>query len=203
MDVSLLAGEGASALVGLMVADGWTAVRERVARFFSRGDDGAGEVERVEAELEEARADLVDAGEDREIAEDVEAAWRLRFRRALREHPEAAGELRALLDELAPERSRTGSGDTYNSVSGTVHGGLVVQGRDFGTTTIGFPRSAPRGMAAGVRETEGGGPAADGRRCGAPEGDAGSRRRVMRVPAVERGGPAERDVGWRRRGPGG
>ncbi|MDT0413334.1 MULTISPECIES: hypothetical protein [unclassified Streptomyces] len=155
MDVSLLAGEGATALVGLMVADGWTAVRERVARFFSRGDDGAGEVERVEAELEEARQDLVDAGEGREIAEEVEAAWRLRFRRALREHPEAAGELRALLDELAPERSRTGSGDTYNSVSGTVHGGLVVQGRDFGTTTIGYPQSAPR--------REGGGGEGDGR----------------------------------------
>ncbi|MGE9697432.1 MULTISPECIES: hypothetical protein [unclassified Streptomyces] len=144
MDVSLLAGEGATALVGLMVADGWAAVRERVARFFSRGDD-AGEAERVEAELEEARRDLVEASEDPGIAEDVEAAWRLRFRRALREHPEAVGELRALLDELVPEQERTGSGDTYNSVSGTVNGGLVVQGRDFGATTIGLPRPAPRG----------------------------------------------------------
>ncbi|WP_431034483.1 hypothetical protein ACQYWQ_12365 [Streptomyces sp. P6-2-1] len=140
MDVSLLAGEGATALVGLMVADGWAAVRERVARFLTRGDDGAEDVERVEAELEEARRDVVEAGEDREVAEDVAAAWRLRFRRALREHPEAAAELRALLDELAPGQGGTGSGDTYNSVSGTVNGGAVVQGRDFGALTIGLPR---------------------------------------------------------------
>ncbi|MFJ4435198.1 hypothetical protein [Streptomyces sp. NPDC088923] len=143
MDVSLLAGEGATALVGLMVADGWTAVRERVARFFSRGDGDLGEVERVETDLEEARGELLTAGEDREVAEDVEAAWRLRFRRALRAHPEAADELRALLDELTPQRDRTGSGDTYNSVSGTVHGGSVVQGRDFGALTIGPAASAP------------------------------------------------------------
>lgn len=129
MDVGALAASGATTLVGLMVSEGWNQVRDRVANFFGReGDEDA-----AGAELELSRAELAEAREqgDEEAAADVQAALRARFRRALREHPETAEELRALLDELTPQSggARTGAGDVHNSVGGTVNG-VVVQGRD-------------------------------------------------------------------------
>ncbi|MFE9248737.1 hypothetical protein [Streptomyces sp. NPDC007088] len=146
MDVGALAASGATTLVGLMVSEGWGQVRDRAARFFGRGgdEDAAG------AELELSRTELAEAREqgDEEAAADVQAALRARFRRVLRDRPEAADELRALLDELAPRGAGagTGAGDVHNSVSGTVNG-AVVQGRDM--SGLSFWAAPPGGAEPG------------------------------------------------------
>ncbi|MEV0845321.1 hypothetical protein AB0J21_05420 [Streptomyces sp. NPDC049954] len=150
MDVGALAASGATTLVGLMVSESWNQVRGRVARFFGR----AGDEDAAGAELELSRAELAEAREqgDEEAAADVQAALRARFRRALREHPETAEELRALLDELAPQSggARTGAGDVHNAVDGTVNG-VVVQGRDMaGLNFWAAPQGGPvRGAGPG------------------------------------------------------
>ncbi|MFE9646444.1 hypothetical protein ACFYO0_20515 [Streptomyces sp. NPDC006365] len=133
-ELTALAAAGATALVQQMVTDGWGNVRDRVAAFFSRGSNE----EVVEGELEESRAELVAARdtEDEDAAADVQASWRSRLRRTLREDPAAAAELRALLDELAPESAaRQHSGtvhNTHNTISGGVHHGMVIQAHTVG-----------------------------------------------------------------------
>ncbi|MEU9160665.1 hypothetical protein AB0D29_10405 [Streptomyces sp. NPDC048424] len=109
-----LATSGATALVGLMVTDAWSGVRDRVSRFLTRsttpggGDGGvqavvAGELEASRTELAAARTDGDDA-----LTADIEAQWRIRLRRLLLQDPAAADELRSLLAELAPAEDRGG-----------------------------------------------------------------------------------------------
>lgn len=141
-ELAALAAAGATALVQQMVTDGWGNVRDRVVAFFARGRDE----EVVQGELEESRADLVAArdADDEDAADDVRASWRVRLRRTLRDDPEAAAELRALLDELSPPSAVPSSLTVHNSVSGGVSGGVVVQGGTFsGGQTIGesWPRT--------------------------------------------------------------
>jgi hypothetical protein len=125
-----LAVSGATTVVGLMASDAWTQARERLARFFARGG-GPGEEDAVSGELQLSQQELAAADADADTAADIEAAWRTRLRRVLRDDPAAAGELRALLDELAPAAG-TGPVDVvHNTVEGGVHHGPVVQGRDF------------------------------------------------------------------------
>ncbi|GAA2641790.1 hypothetical protein [Streptomyces vastus] len=133
-ELTALAAAGATALVQQMVTDGWGNVRDRVVAFFSRGRDE----EVVEGELEESRAELVAARdtEDEDAAADVQASWRSRLRRTLREDPAAAAELRALLDELAPQpaapQHSTTVHNTHNTINGGVHHGMVIQAHTIG-----------------------------------------------------------------------
>ena len=139
-----LAASGATTLVGLMVSDGWAQTRERVARFFARGGDGAAEV----AALQSAQAELLAArdADDAGAADDVEAEWRTRLRRMLRADPAAAGELRALLAELGPLATGGPVVAVHNTVSGGVQYSPFVQGHDFSGLTFHItnpPPSAP------------------------------------------------------------
>ncbi|MFJ2258273.1 hypothetical protein ACIOKD_07970 [Streptomyces sp. NPDC087844] len=137
-ELAALAAAGATALVQQMVTDGWGNVRDRVVAFFSRGRDE----EVVQGELEASRADLVAArdADDEDAADDVRASWRVRLRRTLRDDPEAAAELRALLDELSPPSTAPTTLTVHNSVSGGVSHGVVVQGGTFnGGQTVGEP----------------------------------------------------------------
>jgi hypothetical protein len=137
-ELTALAAAGATALVQQMVTDGWTQVRDRVVALFSRGRDE----EAVQGELEESRADLVaarDAGDEEAVA-DAKAEWRNRLRRALRADPEAAAELRALLDELTPSADDQPKGTVYNAITGGVQHGMVIQAHSVGDLTIGDTR---------------------------------------------------------------
>ncbi|MGW0732110.1 hypothetical protein [Streptomyces sp. NPDC002851] len=148
-ELATLVATGATTLVGLMVTETWTQARERVVRFFARAgadDEADADADAVEEELRASRAALieartaaeevdVDAGEAAEaqqISADIEAQWRLRLRRALRADPAAARELRALLDELAPDTGGdTGAtGAVHNTISGGVQHGPVIQARN-------------------------------------------------------------------------
>ncbi|UQA98202.1 hypothetical protein [Streptomyces halobius] len=55
------------------------------------------------------------------------AAWPLWPRRLLGQDPAAAAELRALLDELAPESGRGRVGEVHNTISGGAQHGPVIQ----------------------------------------------------------------------------
>ncbi|MCT2589432.1 hypothetical protein LHJ74_05715 [Streptomyces sp. N2-109] len=126
----------ATTLVGLMVTDSWNRARERVVAFLARGDDAR--TPAVEEDLEVVRVELteaVDSGEEPVLA-DAEAGWRTRLRRVLAADPEAAAELRALLDELAPLAAGSeGRGTVHNVIGGGTQES-VIQGRDFSHLTI-------------------------------------------------------------------
>ncbi|MEV5594332.1 hypothetical protein [Streptomyces sp. NPDC052496] len=128
-ELATLAATGASALVQQMVTEGWTQARQRVAAFFARRRDG-GEEEALEGELEVSRTELVAAQRngDEDGAADVAAEWRVRLRRALRDDPEAAEELRRLLAELRPEEgARVEVREVHNTISGGVHNATTIQ----------------------------------------------------------------------------
>ena len=141
-ELTALATAGATVLVQQMVTDGWGNVRDRVVALFSRGRDE----EAVAGELEESRADLVAArdAEDEDAAADVQASWRSRLRRTLRDDPEAVAELRALLDELAPASAPATPGAVHNTISGGVQHGPVIQAHTVGDLTLGQSPRPPR-----------------------------------------------------------
>lgn len=127
-ELAALATAGATALVQQMATDGWAAARRRMAAFLAR-HRGTNDEEALAGELEASRADLAAAREegDESGAAGVAAAWRLRLRRLLSEDPAAAAELRALLDEVAPEQERATVGEVHNTVNGGVQHGPVIQ----------------------------------------------------------------------------
>ncbi len=122
-----LAGSGATTLVGLMVSDGWAAVRGRIARLVARG----GDVATAERELDSARAGLVAAQEDgdAEATSDYVAEWTPRLRRLFRADPDAGRQLLDALEELSGPRPGT-CGNVYNSISGGSYHAPVIQARD-------------------------------------------------------------------------
>ncbi|MFE0381053.1 hypothetical protein ACFW1M_37075 [Streptomyces inhibens] len=140
-----LATAGATTLVQQMATDGWAAVRGRMAAFLARRR-GTADEEALEDELEVSRADLVAAQEesDQEGVAGVTTAWRLRLQRLLREDPAAVAELRALLDEVAPERDRQTVREVHNTISGGVQHGPVIQaGVVSGNVTFPAPPNGP------------------------------------------------------------
>ncbi|MEU3306161.1 hypothetical protein ACWGSK_03450 [Nocardiopsis sp. NPDC055551] len=118
--------EGAKVLTQEMVKGGWTVVQAWVTRLF-KGD--AAKKQEALSELERSRADLE---EDPTLLEDMQQEWKTRLRRLLREDPQAATELRALLDEVAPQRggdtivntARDIGGGSFVIQAGHVHGGM-------------------------------------------------------------------------------
>ncbi|WP_198156338.1 hypothetical protein [Thermobifida cellulosilytica] len=123
MDGAELAAAGAAALVQAMTTAAWETVRERAAALFGRGRPAA------EAELDQTREELV---ERESTAEEAVAEWRPKLRRLLKHHPDAAAELRALLDDLAPAREGKVVNTIIGEVTGTaiqahtIHGGITT-----------------------------------------------------------------------------
>ncbi|WP_326811009.1 hypothetical protein OIE62_23415 [Streptomyces scopuliridis] len=137
-ELMALAAAGATAFVQQMAADSWAEARHRIVSFFShRG----GEEDVIEGELETSRGELTVAMQtsDERTALDVEAEWRTRLRRTLVANPAAASELRAILDELAPDRTDQQAADVHNVISGGVQHGPVVQAGDVGSLSFGTP----------------------------------------------------------------
>ncbi|WP_017594900.1 hypothetical protein [Nocardiopsis potens] len=126
MDVSQLAMEGASVLVQSMLTDLWQGVRPRFAALFGKGEDTVGE------ELEQVRAEI-DEGETE--PEDVEQEWAARLRRVLKNDPEAAEALRAIIDEAAPRERPSYS--SVNTVTGGSHENLTQIGYVGGNSYVG------------------------------------------------------------------
>ncbi|KQV17538.1 MULTISPECIES: hypothetical protein [unclassified Kitasatospora] len=104
MDAELvaLATSTATTVVGLMATDGWEQTKRAVAALWRRSRPE--EAETVEAELGEARAQLLTARQagDEGAEVDLTAEWRSRLRRLLAADPALERDLRELLEELRP-----------------------------------------------------------------------------------------------------
>ncbi|MDQ0766995.1 hypothetical protein [Streptomyces canus] len=132
-----LAATGATTFVQQMAADSWAQARDRIVSFLSR--HRGSEENLVEGELETSRGELVAAMQvgDEQTALDVEAEWRTRLRRTLLAHPDAATELQAILDDLAPQARDDQGMDVHNTISGGVQHGPVIQAGHVGTLNFG------------------------------------------------------------------
>jgi hypothetical protein len=141
MELAQFAGQTVAAAA---VTDVWESVRGRFARLLGRGDARKSEV--VEGWLAQTREQLGPAGP--ESAEQVRQAterWAGRFADLLDEDPSAAGELRALVEEVAarlPAGAVSASG--YSVAAGrdvriTASGGGTAAGVIHGNVTPGNP----------------------------------------------------------------
>ncbi|NEB80014.1 hypothetical protein G3I40_33075 [Streptomyces sp. SID14478] len=132
-ELAALAASGATTMVTLMVSDAWAQARSRLSRFFARG----AEVQGVGAQLDRSRSELIAAREEADggATADVEEHWRERLCTLLRDDPDAALELRRILDESAPRT--TPNVEVRNSISGGTQYGPVVQGGSFSGLTFG------------------------------------------------------------------
>ncbi|MFH8341414.1 hypothetical protein [Streptomyces sp. AM6-12] len=135
-----LVGTGATTVVGLMATEAWEQAKRRLVRIFARG----GEAGAVAGELEESRTALATAAgtaDEQDLTSDLTASVRLRLRRLLEQNPDAAAELRLLVEEFAP-LVRTGPpGAVHNSITGGTQHGPVIQGHTF--TNLTFHASGP------------------------------------------------------------
>jgi hypothetical protein len=97
LSLAALAGR---TVVAAAATDAWESVKRGFARVLASGDrDRAGIAER---RLEQTREQLAGAaaGELERIRGEVAVAWQVRLLDLLEEHPEIAGELRALIDQV-------------------------------------------------------------------------------------------------------
>ncbi|MER7704413.1 hypothetical protein ABTX81_16175 [Kitasatospora sp. NPDC097605] len=129
-EIAQLVTTGATTVVGLMATEAWTQLRSRLAGLLGRGRDA----EEVSAELEEIRVEVVRADGDTGLVDDQTAEVRNRIRRLLRQDPQAAGELRSLLEEFTPQQPQSiTTGPVINTMRDmTVHGNVIQTGPQIG-----------------------------------------------------------------------
>jgi hypothetical protein len=132
-----LAAAGATTLVQQMATDGWNRARDRVTAFLARR--GSASADDLTARLDASRTDVTQAlrSGDEDWAGGVRSEWMNQFRRHLRDHPEDAEELRALLGELDPDFARTQRGEVRNVISGGTQHGTVIQAGHVGEIRLG------------------------------------------------------------------
>lgn len=104
-ELASLTQNAGTTVVALMATEAWQAARARVMDLWRRVQPGRADA--TAAQLDASREDVLTAvpADDQESLGELRAQWQGLFRRLLAAHPEAAGELRALLDELRPPDS--------------------------------------------------------------------------------------------------
>ena len=136
MDMVTLAALAGNALVTAAVTDAWESVRQKVARWFGRGQPDA----QIERRLDATRRQLTAASPgDLAQAQSAEATkWQTRFADLLADHPEAAGELDVLVREItasipvatghsgAAGRDMIARVDHGSAAANVVHGDITV-----------------------------------------------------------------------------
>jgi hypothetical protein len=134
VDIDALAALAGNTIVAAAVSDAFEGMRAAVARIFGRDKPDAV----IQHRLDETRQRLatVAPGELESAHATQVRRWETRFLDFLADHPEAAGELSALVAELRSTLPDAG-GNVTNTISGSVIGGSVLMGRDFGDITIG------------------------------------------------------------------
>ncbi|MGP3683692.1 hypothetical protein ACTVZO_03110 [Streptomyces sp. IBSNAI002] len=102
-EITALAASAGTALVTALATEAWQSASAGLVTLWRRVLPERADA--VEAELDATRDDLLDAhGEgDHETRAELAAEWQGRIRRLLSAHPEAAGELRALLIDPQPQ----------------------------------------------------------------------------------------------------
>jgi hypothetical protein len=139
--MTALATAGGTAVVQAAGTDAWEGLRDRLARWFGRGDTERerGELERLDrgaAELEAAGP-----GDAERLRVRQEVAWTTRIETLLealdeQRRAEAAAELRQLLEQAAPQPAGGGglvSGNVFNGPTAVQAGDHNRQDVRFGT----------------------------------------------------------------------
>jgi hypothetical protein len=101
-EIAALAGTAGTTVVTLMVTNAWESARDGMVALWRRFQPAR--AESVGEELEAGREELLLARRagDAESEAELTAEWQGRVRRFLLAQPEAADELRRILDELNP-----------------------------------------------------------------------------------------------------
>ncbi|MGW0735013.1 hypothetical protein [Streptomyces sp. NPDC002851] len=92
---------GGTAVVGAMATDSWTLARARVAELFRRRG-GEDRQQAIEGQLDSNARLVAEAEDSDEVRQTLLPMWQLELRSLLRRDPEAADELRALIEEVRP-----------------------------------------------------------------------------------------------------
>lgn len=129
--IAPLAASGSAALVAAAATDTWLGARARFASFLSRGSTAAAPAETLLDELNTAITNLPE-GAPRE-AERLRRriVWHQLLATTLIEHPEAEGELRALLADMG-----TPAGGTRIEQHNTADGSGTVNAVGYGSQII-------------------------------------------------------------------
>ena len=140
MEIEALAALAGNTVVAAAVTDAFEGLRAKVARIFGRGRPDPG----IQRRLDQTRQQLAASTPgDLEREQATQARqWQTRIADLLADYPEAAGELQAVVAEFRPALPHAG-GNVINTITGTVHNGPVLMGRDFGPVTIGGQDDAP------------------------------------------------------------
>ncbi|MBD3140731.1 hypothetical protein [Microbispora bryophytorum] len=140
-ELMALASSGAATLVGLMVSDAWTEVKDGIARMLARGRA----TEQVAHDLDVSRAELLQVGgsRDGQLLAAVEGEWRARLQELLQAEPALAEDLRRLLTagdmpKAWPLR------EVHNVITGGVQHGPVIQAGRVSGLAFHLPK-APEG----------------------------------------------------------
>jgi hypothetical protein len=99
-ELLVLAAQAAQTVVAAASTDVWGSAKSGLARLLGRGDEKRAAL--AEGRLEEARVQLATASgpEADQARARVEAAWQTRLVDLLEEYPDAAADLRALMEQL-------------------------------------------------------------------------------------------------------
>ncbi|MGC5000047.1 hypothetical protein [Streptomyces sp. DT195] len=129
LEISSLAQSGGATLVTLMATDAWQTAREGFVQLWRRMQPQRAEA--VAAELDVGYAEVLAAAvaDDQEVLSEVRAEWQGRLRRLLVAQPEAAAELRRLLDEIDPSASAVDAAVTQRATA-SGHARIYQAGRD-------------------------------------------------------------------------
>ncbi|GAA4148292.1 hypothetical protein G3I30_18275 [Actinospica acidiphila] len=102
-EIAALAGTAGTTVVTLMVTNAWESARDGMVALWRRFQPAR--AESIGEELEAGRADLLLARQagDADSEAELTVEWQGRLRRFLLARPEAAEELRRVLDELTPQ----------------------------------------------------------------------------------------------------
>jgi len=127
-EVTSLAQSAGTTLVTLMAADAWQHTRDGFTRLWSRMQPERAET--MAAELEAGREDVLTAvaAHDQETLDELRLQWQGFLRRLIVARPDAAAELRRLLDELDPEGSVARQVTQHATASGQAR--VYQAGRD-------------------------------------------------------------------------
>jgi hypothetical protein len=99
--LAVLAMTGATTIVAAMTTSAWQTARSGVMRLFRHG--GEERQAAVAAELDDHAALVMQAEDVARARQGLAAAWQVRLEALLRQHPETAEELRALVGRTGGE----------------------------------------------------------------------------------------------------
>ena len=113
-EVMALAMTGASTIVAAMATSAWLAARDGVVRLFHRHGHT---LPAIEAQLD-GDAEVVERDENADGArEDLAGAWKRRLAALLNEHPEAAADLRVLVELVAGQLPQARQGWVQTNIA--------------------------------------------------------------------------------------